>query len=142
MGDPPPDREGWTIGVAPLDASQPPKRYFSLANGAVSTSGDAEKFVEIDGKRYSHIVDPSTGLGVIDRCSVTVVARDGGTADSLDTTVYLLGPTRGLSLIESTKGAAALIVRRTPQGEEVYESTRWKQLHFLPAPDDQAPTNR
>jgi len=134
VGDPPPGRKGWTIGVAPLDASSPPQRYFSLANGAVSTSGDAEKYVEIDGKRYSHIVDPRTGVGVIDRCSVTVVAPDGGTADSLDTAVYVLGPDRGLPLIEATPGAAALIVRRTAQGEQTFESKRWKDLTPVPPP--------
>ncbi len=139
VGDPPPDREGWTIGIAPLNASSPPKRYFLLANAAVSTSGDAEKFVEIDGKRYSHIVDPRTGLGVVDRCSVTVVAPDGGTADSLDTAVYILGPERGLPLVEATEGAAALIVRLTPQGEQTFESKRWKLLRPTPAPTPSAP---
>ncbi|WP_422925789.1 FAD:protein FMN transferase [Singulisphaera sp. PoT] len=134
VGDPPPGRAGWTIGVAPLDASSPPKRHFLLANGAVSTSGDAEKFVEIDGKRYSHIVDPRTGIGVIDRCSVTVVAPDGGLADSLDTAVYVLGPERGLRLVESIPNTAAMIVRRTPLGDQTFESSRWKQLTPAPSP--------
>ena len=83
-----------------------------LNNAAVSTAGDAERFVEIDGRRYSHIVDPKTGLGVVDRASVTVVARDGATADALDTAVYAMGPSRGLPIVEATEGAAALIVRR------------------------------
>lgn len=132
VSDPPPGREGWTIGVAPLKASDPPRQSFLLKNAAVSTSGDAEKYVEIDGKRYSHIVDPKTGLGVVDRCSVTVVAPDGATADSLDTSVYILGPERGLPLVESTPGAAALIVRATPSGERIFESSRWKQLPTAP----------
>ena len=69
-----------------------PSRFLRCTNAAVSTAGDAERFVEIDGKRYSHIVDPRTGLGVVDRCSVTVVAPDGATADSLATAAYVLGP--------------------------------------------------
>lgn len=135
VSDPPPGRDGWTIGVAPVESSTaPPRRYFSLKNAAVSTSGDAEKFVEIDGKRYSHIVDPKTGLGVIDRASVTVIAPDGGTADSLDTAIYILGPERGLPLVEATPDASALIVRLTPQGEQVYESKNLKTLPPSPPP--------
>ena len=54
----------------------------------------------IDGHRYSHIINPTTGLGHEDRAAVTVVAPDGGTADALETTAYLLGPERGLKLVE------------------------------------------
>ncbi|MFO0952632.1 MAG: FAD:protein FMN transferase [Isosphaeraceae bacterium] len=111
-GDPPPGRDGWTVGIAPLDApNAPPRRFLSLKNAAVSTSGDAERFVVIDGRRYSHIVDPRTGLGVVDRCSVTVVARDGATADALATAVFVQGPAKGLSLVEATPGASALVMR-------------------------------
>src|SRR5262249_10228552 len=108
----PPDAPGWTIGIGPVEApAAAPRQFLRVKDAAVSTSGDAERFVEIGGKRYAHIVDPQTGLGVVDRCSVTVVARDGATADSLDTAVYVLGPERGMALVEATEGAAALIVR-------------------------------
>ena len=64
VGDPPPGEKGWRIGVAPLEAKNgPPSRYLTLANCAVTTSGDAWQYVELDGKRYSHILDPKTGLG-------------------------------------------------------------------------------
>ena len=76
-----------------------------LANAAVSTAGDAERYVIIDGHRYSHIINPSTGVGVEDRASVTVVAPDGATADALETTVYIMGPERGLKLVDDTPGA-------------------------------------
>ena len=103
-----------TAGRSRSPRSTPPParpRLHFAPQRAVSTSGDAERFVEIDGKRYSHIVDPRTGLGVVDRCSVTVVAPDGATADALATAVYVLGPDRGLALVEATPGASALIVR-------------------------------
>jgi FAD:protein FMN transferase len=130
VGDPPPEAEGWTVGIAPLEApGARPTRFLSLQNAAVSTAGDTEQFVEIGGVRYSHIVDPRTGLGLTGRISVTVVAPDGATADGLDTTVVVLGPEKGLPLVEATDGAAALIVRRGDDGTtEVIESHRMKGL--------------
>ncbi|MEM9701179.1 MAG: FAD:protein FMN transferase, partial [Planctomycetota bacterium] len=63
-GDPPPGRDGWRIGLPdPTDPDAPPTRFLLLSNAAVATSGDAYHFTEIDGIRYSHIVDPRTGLG-------------------------------------------------------------------------------
>lgn len=110
-GDPPPGRDAWTVGIAPLnDPNQAPERFLSLANQAVSTSGDAERFVEIDGVRYSHIVDPRTGLGLTGRSSVTVVSPDGTTSDSLATALSVLGPDLGIALAEQTEGAEALVL--------------------------------
>lgn len=129
VSGPPPGLEGWTIGIGPLESpGATPSRYLAMKNAAVSTSGDAERFVEIDGRRYAHIVDPRTGLGVVDRSSVTVIAPDGATADSLATSVYILGPARGLALVEAIEGAAALIVRSTGQEPRTYESRRFKDL--------------
>ncbi|MFI5457350.1 MAG: FAD:protein FMN transferase [Isosphaerales bacterium] len=131
-GDPPPDARGWTIAIAPVEPAKPGSTPFLLlANAAVSTSGDAERFVVIDGHRYSHIINPATGLGVEDRASVTVIAADGATADALETTVYLLGPERGLKLVDETPGAAAIFVRSTPDGIKTFESSRFKQVPRL-----------
>lgn len=109
-GEPPPGRSGWIVGIASLDAEQGATRFLALRCQAVSTSGDTERFVEIDGVRYSHIVDPRTGLGLTDRSSVTVVAPDGTTSDSLATAISVLGPETGLKLAEQTEGVEALIV--------------------------------
>lgn len=111
VSEPPPGEPGWAVGIAPLDAEGPPSRYLSLRMASVTTSGDAFQHVVIGGRRYSHIVDPHTGLGLTDRGSVTVVAGDCITADSLATAVSVLGTKRGLTLIEETPGSAALIVR-------------------------------
>jgi thiamine biosynthesis lipoprotein len=125
VSGPPPGELGWKIGIGPLEApGAEPRQFLRIKNAAVSTSGDAERYVEIGGKRYSHIVDPRTGLGVVDRASVTVVAPDGATADSLDTAAYVLGPERGLELVEATPGAAALIVRAVGGKTETYASRR------------------
>lgn len=129
VGDAPPGLNGWTIAVAPLDAEKSsPETSLLLHNVAISTSGDTERFVEIEGKRFSHIVDPKTGLGVVDRCTVTVVAPDGATADALDTAVYTLGPERGLPLVEATPGTAALILRKTAAGIKTFESQRFRDV--------------
>ena len=127
---PPPGKAGWTVGIAPLEAEPQADgtrgRTILLANAAVSTSGDAEQFVEIDGRRYSHVVDPATGLGLTDRRSVTVVAPDGLLADGLDTAACVLGRERGLDLVESYPGASALFVQITPAGPVVAESRGWR----------------
>ncbi len=128
LGDPPPGKPGWVIGIARLEPDAPPSQYLSLARTAVATSGDAWQYVEIDGRRYSHIVDPRTGLGLTDHGSVTVIAPDCITADSLASAVSVLGPEKGLKLIEATPQAATFIVR-APDGKlETHESARWKDL--------------
>jgi thiamine biosynthesis lipoprotein len=129
VSGPPPGRDGWTIALAPLGPEPgSPTRSITLSNAAVSTSGDAERFVEIDGTRYSHIVDPRTGLGVVDRAGVTVIAPDASTTDSLATAVYILGPDRGLALVEGTTGTAARVVRRVDGQLEERVSRRWNDL--------------
>ena len=108
-GDPPPGKDAWAVDIAPIAKGQEARRL-NLANAAVSTSGDLEQFVVIGGVRYSHIVDPKTGLGVTGRRSVTVVALAGITADSMTKAVMLLPPDRALRLVEATPGAAAYVV--------------------------------
>jgi thiamine biosynthesis lipoprotein len=121
-GDPPPARDHWRIEVEPLntgrDPSQP-RQVLALVNCAVTTSGDAYKFVEFDGVRYSHIVDPRTGLGLTQRSSATVIAADGITADSLATAVSVHGPERGLELVRATPQAALYFVQIVDDAERV-----------------------
>ncbi len=108
-GDPPPGERGWKIEIAPIAKSQKP-RPLTLANAAVSTSGDLEQFVEIGGVRYSHVLDPKTGLGLTGRRSVTVIAPNGITADSMTKAVSVLSPEQALKLVEETRGAACYVV--------------------------------
>jgi thiamine biosynthesis lipoprotein len=124
-GDPPPGKNGWTIGVVPLSADSTPSREIVLANAAVTTSGDAFQHVVVGGRRYSHIVDPRSGLGLTDHSGVTVIAPDCITADSLATAVSVLGPDAGLKFIEATPGAAAFIVRNVAGKLETHESKRF-----------------
>ncbi len=128
LGAPPPDKPGWLIGVAALEADEPPSRYLWLSRRAIATSGDTRQFVEIDGKRYSHLVDPRTGIGLTDHSSVTVIAPDGITADGLASAVSVLGPEAGLKLVDNTPGTAAFVLRAPEGAVETYESSRWKDL--------------
>ena len=125
----PPGLPGWTIGVGPLEApTAPPRQFLRVKDAAVSTSGDAERFVEIGGKRYSHIVDPHTGVGLVGRMSVTVVAPNGLTSDPLTKVPAVLGPGRGFPVVESFDGASALMTRKTDKGDETATSKRFPKL--------------
>jgi thiamine biosynthesis lipoprotein len=126
--DPPPGQPGWAVEIAAVDAKKEGARRMLLANAAVSTSGDAEQYVEIAGTRYSHIVDPRTGLGLVGRMSATVVAPDGVTSDSLTKVVAVLGPKRGFKILEETKGVSGRYVRKTDEGTEVVASKHFPRL--------------
>lgn len=128
VSEPPPGESGWKIGIAPLDAAGPPSRYLSLRNMAVTTSGDAFQHVIFDGKRYSHIVDPATGLGLTDQSTVTVIAADCITADSLATAASVLGPDNGRKLIESTTRAALFFIRNHDGKIETFASAGLERL--------------
>lgn len=126
VGDAPPDTRGWKVGIAPLkNPDAPPTHYLLLKNAGVSTSGDSEQFVELGGKRYSHIVDPKTGIGLVGRRSVTVVAPNATTSDGLDTGLCVLGVERGLKIVEDRKDIAALFMFETDKGIESTMSKRF-----------------
>jgi thiamine biosynthesis lipoprotein len=133
LGDRPPGKRGWRIEIAPLDTTNaPPARFVLLANAGLATSGDVFQHVEIGGKRFSHIVDPRTGIGLTDHSLVTVIAQDGITADALATAVSVLGPDKGIKLVEATKGAAVHISRLSGSEIEVSESRGFKRHHEKP----------
>ena len=132
VGDPPPDAAGWTVGIAPMkDPQGPPRYHLILKNRAVSTAGDANQNVVIDGKRYSHIVDPKTGLGLVGSRSVTIVAPQGVIADGLDTAICVMGKERGLALVESMEDVAGLLVFEVDGKEETVMSKGFGK-HLLP----------
>jgi thiamine biosynthesis lipoprotein len=123
VSGPPPGKKAWRVELSPLDATNaPPARFLWLKNAAISTSGDLYQRLEIDGIRYSHIVDPRTGIGLTDHSIVSVIARDAITADSLTKVVSVLGPERGLKIIEVTPGVVARVMREPGQRLELYES--------------------
>ena len=109
----PPGERGWRIQVhteEPAAVGVP--STLELANAAVSTSGSSEQHLDVNGRRYSHVIDPSTATGLVNDITVTVVAPHGIDADGLDTAASVLGAERGLALIESHRDAAGLILQK------------------------------
>ena len=105
VGDAPPGRDGWSIDVTGSDAEFA-ARAARLTNAALATSGPTAQFVEIDGVRYSHVVDPRTGLGLTSQVTARVIAADGATADALATALTVAPDT--LSRIRSRFPDAAM----------------------------------
>ncbi|BCW97334.1 MAG: hypothetical protein KatS3mg024_0161 [Armatimonadota bacterium] len=98
---PPPGQPGWRIE---LPNAPDAERVMILVDGAVSSSGDTEQFVELDGKRFSHIVDPRSALALTSRIAVTVQAPRGMLSDALSTAVSVLGAEDGRMLLRHFPG--------------------------------------
>jgi FAD:protein FMN transferase len=132
VGDAPPGAAGWKVGIAPLkNPGADPQRFLLLKNAAVSTSGDGEQGVEIGGKRYSHHVDPQTGMALIGRRSATVVTPSGTLSDGLGTAVCVMGLARGQALIERIDGAALLWLAEGTDGRvEEMASSRFSRYEW------------
>ncbi len=128
VGDAPPGEKGWKVAIATLPGEpKKPSRFLLLENAAVSTSGDAEQYLEVDGKRYSHLIDPRTGQALLGSFTVTVVARRGIDSDRLTKAVAILGPEKGIALIDEWEGTSALFIRKVDGKEQVTRSKRFKE---------------
>jgi FAD:protein FMN transferase len=110
FGAAPPNSTGWPTGIGALSDTGPPILLRPQSHGAVATSGDAFQFMEINGKRYSHILDPRTGMPVQVRSSVSVWAATGMAADALASAVSVLGPRRGLRLVRKLPDVETLVI--------------------------------
>lgn len=108
-GAPPPGRTGWQIRIDDPSGAPP---VVHLRDAAISTSGDAVQFVMIGGVRYSHVVDPRTGVALHDRIVATVIAPSGVLADALATLAGVLGPQEGAGLLDTHFPAATHYIRR------------------------------
>ncbi|MEA1787436.1 FAD:protein FMN transferase [Arenibacter sp. GZD96] len=105
-----PNGEAWKVAITnPMDKT---KSYglFPISNSAVVTSGDYEKFVSFNGKRYSHIIDPRTGYPASGILSVTVFAPSAELADALATSVFVMGQEIGINRLEQLPQVECIIV--------------------------------
>ena len=107
-GQSPPAQSGWKvdIGTADAQAGSAPCTVL-LRAGAVSTSGDEHQFLEVNGHRYSHVINPKTGWALEGESSTTVMARDSTTADALATAFSLMPIADGMRTAQSLPGVAA-----------------------------------
>lgn len=104
------DGKPWTIGVANPNFKKHIIGRFEINNGSVATSGDYEKFVVINGKKYSHTINPKTGMPAEGMKSVTIIAPFAELCDALTTPVIILGVDRGLHLINQIQGVEAILI--------------------------------
>jgi len=105
-----PDGKQWTIAIANPNAAHQAFSYMEISNMAVATSGNYEKFVMIGGKKYSHTINPRTGLPISGIKSVTIITTNAELADAMATPVTIMGITSGLDMINQIKGVEAIII--------------------------------
>jgi thiamine biosynthesis lipoprotein len=91
LGDPPPNEKGWVVGVSASEALDHDAPTLVLRNCGVATSSDQHQFMEVGGKRYSHIIDPRTGWALTNKLTVTVVAPSAMAADVWGTAFAVQG---------------------------------------------------
>lgn len=130
-----PDGSPWVSGIQ--DPRAPRNSFFAtieLTDHAFSTAGDYARAFFVDGKRYHHIIDPRTGYPATACRSVTIWAGDAFTADAVDDAVFILGPEKGLKIVESLPDVGAVIVDKN---NKVWISARLKtQVHVQHAPSE------
>jgi len=114
-----PDGKPWTIGIASPDKSHQPLSYLDITNAAIATSGNYEKYIIIDGKKYSHTIDPKTGLPVQGIKSVTIISPNAEIADAMATPVMIMGIQVGLDMINQIKNLACIII---DEQDKIYTS--------------------
>lgn len=141
VGAPPPGELGWEVGLLSYskEARIPESRFPSgensrnkdlpparqslrIAHGSVASSGDLFQFLEVDGVRYSHILDPRSGLALTDEGRVNLIACSGMDADALASALSVMNPEEGLEMLKQFPGTEAQIIRNTDQGIRVWRS--------------------
>lgn len=119
-----PNGEPWTIGIVNPNLKDKIFSYMSVTDMAVATSGNYEKFVIINGKKYSHTINPRTGLPVSGIKSVTIITPNAEIADAMATPVTIMGIKAGLDMINQVKDIEAIVI---DDNDIIYTSSN---LHF------------
>ncbi len=119
-----PDEKPWTIGIVNPNFSGKIFSYMNITDLAVATSGNYEKFVMIDGVKYSHTINPKTGLPVRGIKSVTIITPNAEIADAMATPVTIMGIQAGLDMINQIKDIEAIVI---DDNDVIYTT---KNLHF------------
>ncbi|MFQ5597582.1 MAG: FAD:protein FMN transferase [Nitrospiria bacterium] len=120
----------WRVGLRNPNHQNEILAVLPLENQAISTSGDYERFFIKDGIRYHHILDTRTGFPADQSRSVSILAQDATTSDALSTSVFVLGPQKGMALIEALEGVEGIIIG--PRGK-VHLSSGLRTIDSKPA---------
>jgi len=105
-----PNGKQWTIGIANPDSPQAAFSYLEISNKAVATSGNYEKYIKIGGKKYSHTIDPKTGLPIAGIKSVTIISENAEFADAMATPIAVMGIRAGLFLVDQIPDLHCIII--------------------------------
>jgi thiamine biosynthesis lipoprotein len=119
-----PNGKQWTIGIADPNSKDKIFSYMNITDMAVATSGNYEKYIIVDGRKYSHTINPKTGLPIRGIKSVTIISQNAEVADAMATPVMIMGIIPGLMMINQMKGIEAIIV---DDNDKVYAS---QNIHF------------
>ena len=122
----------WHIGISIPNSEELMHRFLVLQNEAVATSGNMFQFVEIDGKKYSHIVNPRTGLGLSHQRNVTVIAPDGAKADWLATACSVMSARKALKFIKSMPDCELLMLEIQKGKLRKWQSKRFESFLTVP----------
>jgi len=123
LGDPPPDRNYWEVAI-PQNISEDETSHIMLNmhGKTVTTSGDMFQFIEIDGQRYSHILNPKTGLGAVNQIQATVISSNAMYADALASALTLMEPDEGIAFINQIEETEAYILMSNGDGYNEWET--------------------
>ncbi|MGN6387627.1 MAG: FAD:protein FMN transferase [Verrucomicrobiota bacterium] len=139
LGDPPPGEDGWKVEISGYDQGNSlPGRIATLSNCGIATSGDVFQRLEINGVRYSHILDPFTCVGMTNHALSTVIAPNCTIADGLATTMTILEPERALAVANHFK-AAVRIIELNHGTPVVYKNRRFKSIKTVSRNDSANP---
>lgn len=116
-----PANKPWTLAIERPSAGQDVQRLIHIGNNAIATSGDYRNYFESDGIRYSHTIDPQTGMPIKHKlASVTVIDQSSMIADGLATAITVLGPEKGLAFAQKLHIPAFLLVKKGDNFSEHY----------------------
>ena len=120
----------WSIGIQHPREPEKIMARISLSDTAMATSGDYEKFFIYQGKRYHHILNPKNGFPAEECQSVTILHKEGTTADALATAIFVLGPEKGYALCQRLKGVDCLIIDK--EGKVTFSPGLKGRISFVP----------
>ena len=146
FGRPPRGQQQWRIGVQDPNVARDdlgpskPLMVLALTSEGVSTSGDYRRFVRVQGRKQSHIMDPGTGKGANKLISDTIIAPDATTSDTLSTAVNVLGLEKGLALIERIPGTEAILIPAGQDARPIF--SRGARAYIVPSEEAARPDEK